>query len=113
MRHEVFEKVFVYLILLNTVLMATDFHSLGRHAYYGHTYLLWIYLTLPLTLTLTLTLPLTSAHMGEAHKQVLSIANMAFVIAFACEVSLKLVGAPRRTPSRTHPHPLARTPHLS
>eukprot|EP00964_Phaeocystis_antarctica_P058423 scaffold34655_cov26-Phaeocystis_antarctica.AAC.1 len=30
--------------------------------------------------------------MGEAHKQVLSIANMAFVIAFAFEVSLKLVG---------------------
>ena len=62
MRHEYFEKVFVWLIVLNTGLMATDYHSLG------------------------------AKHMGETHKEVLAIANIAFVTAFGLEVGLKLLG---------------------
>ena len=61
-RHEYFEKVFVWLIVLNTGLMATDYHSLG------------------------------AKHMGETHKEVLAIANIAFVTAFGLEVGLKLLG---------------------
>ena len=61
-RTSAFEQVFVWLILLNTALMASDFHSLG-----GLT-------------------------MSTAHEDFLNYSNLVFVGAFGVEVLLKVVG---------------------
>ena len=61
-RQPAFEKVFVWLILANTVMMATEFHSLG------------------------------SLRMSDTHRQANQYANLVFVVAFGLEVLLKIVG---------------------